>query len=129
MVSSLTEPCTGKVTEVGSAADPASRAFTVRIEVDNPGLLLRPGMIAEVKISTGQQSSSLVVPMEAIQHDPANLSYVYVADSAKQRAFRRNVSLGKIINDQIEVTSGLTENEIVVTGGQQRLVDGVKIEY
>ncbi|MBP1668790.1 MAG: hypothetical protein H6Q21_1156, partial [Bacteroidetes bacterium] len=88
----------------------------------------RPGMIAEVTVSTGQQSSSLVVPMEAVQHDPANLSYVYVIDSAKQRAFRRNVSLGKIINDRIEITSGLAENEIVVTGGQQRLVDGVKIK-
>lgn len=129
MVSSLSEPYTGKVTEVGSAADPASRSFTVRIEVDNPGLFIRPGMIAEVTISTGQQSSALVVPMEAVQHDPANLSYVYVADTAKQRAFRRNVSLGKIIKDRIEITSGLAENEIVVTGGQQRLVDGIKIEY
>jgi len=127
-ISSLSGSHTGKVTEVGSAADPASRSFTVRIEVDNPGLLIRPGMIAEVTVSTGQQSSSLVVPMEAVQHDPANLSYVYVIDSAKQRAFRRNVSLGKIINDRIEITSGLAENEIVVTGGQQRLVDGVKIK-
>jgi len=127
-ISSLSGSHTGKVTEVGSAADPASRSFTVRIEVDNPGLFIRPGMIAEVTVSTGQQSSSLVVPMEAVQHDPANLSYVYVIDSAKQRAFRRNVSLGKIINDRIEITSGLAENEIVVTGGQQRLVDGVKIK-
>jgi membrane fusion protein, multidrug efflux system len=127
-ISSLSGSYTGKVTEVGSAADPASRSFTVRIEVDNPGLLIRPGMIAEVTVSAGQQSSSLVVPMEAVQHDPANLSYVYVIDSTKQRAFRRNVSLGKIINDRIEITSGLAENEIVVTGGQQRLVDGVKIK-
>jgi RND family efflux transporter MFP subunit len=129
IISSLPNTTTGKVTEVGSAADPASRAFTVRIEVDNPGLLIRPGMIAEVKISTGQRKSSLVVPMEAIQHDPANLSYVFVADSVQQKAFRRNVSLGRIINNQMEITSGLAENEIVITGGQQRLVDGVKISY
>jgi multidrug efflux pump subunit AcrA (membrane-fusion protein) len=52
-----------------------------------------------------------------------------VADSTRQKAFRRNVSLGKIINNQIEITSGLTVNEIVVTGGQQKLVDGGRIEY
>jgi membrane fusion protein, multidrug efflux system len=127
LVSSLSGTYTGKVTEVGSAADPASRAFTVRIDVDNPGLLIRPGMIAEVKIAAGQKEVSLAVPMEAVQHDPANLSYVFVADSVKQKAFRRNVSLGKIINDQIEILSGLAENEMVITGGQQKLVDGTRI--
>jgi multidrug efflux pump subunit AcrA (membrane-fusion protein) len=86
-------------------------------------------MIAEVKIFSGQQEAALVVPIEAVLHDPANLSYIFVADSARQRAFRRNVSLGKIINNQIEITSGITVNEIVVTGGQQKLVDGRKIEY
>jgi RND family efflux transporter MFP subunit len=129
IISSLSDTFTGKVTEVGSAADPASRAFTVRMEVHNPRLLIRPGMIAEAKIFTGQQTSALVVPMEAVQHDPANQSYVFVADSAQQKAFRRNVNLGTIINDQIEILSGLSENEIVVTGGQQKLVDGVRIKY
>jgi RND family efflux transporter MFP subunit len=128
-VSSLSDTFTGKVTEVGSAADPASRAFTVKIDVENPGLLIRPGMIAEVKITAGKQEAALVVPMEAVQHDPANLSYVFVVDSARQKAFRRNVSLGKIINSQVEITSGLAENEIVVTGGQQKLVDGGRIQY
>jgi hypothetical protein len=52
-----------------------------------------------------------------------------VADSAQKKAFRRNVSLGKIINNEIEITSGLAENEIVVTGGQQKLVDGGRINY
>jgi len=128
-ISSLTQLFKGKVTEVGSAADPASRAFMVRIEVSNPGLLIRPGMIAEVRILSDEKKTSLVVPMEAIQHDPSNLSYVYVADSIQQKAFRRNVSLGKIINDRIEITSGLSEDEIVITGGQQKLVDGAKINY
>jgi RND family efflux transporter MFP subunit len=128
-VSSFSQLYKGKVTEVGSAADPASRAFTVWIRIDNPGLLIRPGMIAEVKISGSEQRSTLVVPMEAVQHDPSNLSYVFIADSLQQKAFRRNVSLGKIIDNQIEITSGLVENEIVVTGGQQKLVDGMKIKY
>lgn len=128
-VSSLPGTCHGKVTEVGSAADPASRAFTVKIEIDNPKLLIRPGMIAEVSLGSGVGKNILTIPMEAIQHDPANLSYVYVADSIKHKAFRRNVSLGQIMGSQIEITSGLAENEIIVTGGQQRLVDGANINY
>ena len=123
-ISSLDKSCEGKIIEVGSAADPASRAFSLKIEIENPNLLIRPGMIAEVAVLSGTEEEYLTVPVEAIQHDFNNQSFVYVVDTLKNKAFSRNVSLGKLINDRIEITSGLTENEIVVTGGQQKLVDG-----
>ncbi len=124
LISSLNEPYEGKITEVGSAADPASRAFSVKIEIDNPKMLIRPGMIAEVTIASDNKKEVLVIPVEAIQHDFNDQSFVYVVDNKLNKAFRRNVSLGQLFNDKIEITSGLSENEIVVTGGQQKLVDG-----
>jgi hypothetical protein len=45
-------------------------------------------------------------------------------DTSKNTAFRRNISPGTLINDQIEVTTGISPEEIIVTGGQQKLVDG-----
>jgi RND family efflux transporter MFP subunit len=126
-VSSLENTFGGKVTEVGSAADAASRAFTVKIELDNPGLLIRPGMIAEVKFVSDQKNEVLAIPVGSILHDLNNQSYVFVVDSAKQKAFKRNITLGKIMGDQIEITSGLRENETVVCGGQHNLVDGSSI--
>jgi multidrug efflux pump subunit AcrA (membrane-fusion protein) len=81
-------------------------------------------MIAEVRLLSGINEEYLGAPPSAIQHDFNDQSFVYVIDTSKNRAFRRNVSLGKIVNDKIEITSGLYENEIVVTGGQQKLIDG-----
>lgn len=124
IVSSLENTFEGKIIEVGSAADPASRAFSVKIEVENPELLIRPGMIAGIFLQTDQNAEMLAIPVEAIQHDFNDQCYVYVADTSKGRAFRRNVSLGNISNDRIEITSGLQEGEIIVTGGQQKLSDG-----
>lgn len=123
-ISSLTETCKGKITEVGSAADAASRAFSVKIEIDNPKLLIRPGMIAEVKILPGNKDKILVVPVGSVQHDYNDQSFVFVIDTAKNQAFRKNISTGRLINDNIEIITGLIENEIIVTGGQQKLVDG-----
>ncbi len=123
-ISSLTETFRGKVTEVGSAADAASRAFSVKIEVDNAKLLVRPGMIAEVKILPENNEKMLVVPVGSVQHDYNDQSFVFVVDTLKNKAFRKSVSTGKLINDNIEIVTGLTENEIIVTGGQQKLVDG-----
>ncbi|KAA9340383.1 efflux RND transporter periplasmic adaptor subunit [Larkinella humicola] len=124
LVSSLNETFTGKVIEVGSAADATSRAFTIKIELPNPRLLIRPGMIAEVKILSSQLKNRLALPAEAVLHDLDNQSYVYVVAADQNKAFKRKVSVGQLINNQIEITSGLAENETVVTGGQQKLNDG-----
>jgi membrane fusion protein, multidrug efflux system len=114
----------GKITEVGSAADAASRAFSVKIEIDNPKMLIRPGMIAEVKIIPEQKKEVLAIPAGSIQHDYNNRGFVFVVDTVKNRVFKRDVSPGKLMNMNIEIVSGLSEGEIIVTGGQQKLVDG-----
>jgi RND family efflux transporter MFP subunit len=124
IVPALDKRYEGRITEVGSAADPASRAFSIRIEVDNEGLLIRPGMIAEVKIDAGQEKEMLAVPAVAVLHDFNNVSYIFAVDTSVNKAFRRNISTGIFINDNIEITSGISEHEIIVTGGQQKLVDG-----
>jgi RND family efflux transporter MFP subunit len=127
LVPSLDNTFNGKIIEVGSAADVASRAFSVKIEVENRGMLIRPGMIAEVKILTGQDQEILLIPAGSILHDFNNQSFVYVIDGSTGKAFRRNVSLGGAVNDKIEVISGLKETDMVVSGGQEKLVDGSQV--
>lgn len=127
LVSSLSETFTGKVTEVGSAADAASRAFTIKIALENPKLLIRPGMIAEVKLSSNQNKDALVLPTEAVLHDLDNQSYVFVADAERKVALKRKISVGQLIDNQIEITSGINENDRVVTAGQNKLTDGASI--
>ncbi len=127
LIPSLDNTFDGKIIEVGSAADVASRAFSVKIEVENRGMLIRPGMIAEVKIVTAQDQKILLIPAGSILHDFNNQSFVYIIDGSTGKAFRRNVSLGRAINDKIEVISGLKETDMVVSGGQQKLVDGSQV--
>jgi len=127
LVPSLDNTFDGKIIEVGSAADVASRAFSVKIEVENRGMFIRPGMIAEVKILTGQDQKILLIPAGTVLHDFNNQSFVYVIDGSASKAFRRNVILGRAINDKIEVISGLEETDLVVSGGQQKLVDGSQV--
>jgi membrane fusion protein, multidrug efflux system len=126
-IPSLNKDYEGTVIEVGSAADAASRSFSIKIEVNNPELIIRPGMIAEVSISSGKENNILVIPAEALQHDFNNQSFVFVADTVKKKAFRRNIVAGRLINDKIEVVTGLNENEMIIKGGQQKMVDGSSI--
>jgi RND family efflux transporter MFP subunit len=126
-IAAIDKTYTGKVTEVGSAADPSSRAFTIKIELPNPGWFIRPGMIAEVKLTGNDQKEMLTVPATSVLRDTDGQSYVYVADLKKGKAFKRKVSPGQLIDSQIEITTGLTAGETIVSGGQNKLSDGSTI--
>lgn len=123
-VPALDSSFTGKITEMGMVAEATTRTFTIKIELKNPNLLIRPGMTAEVIIDTGKKEQIIAVPANAILHDIDNSSYIFIADTIKNHAFKRNITLGGIYNNYIEVVSGLTPGETIITGGQQKLNNG-----
>lgn len=123
-VASIDAAFSGRVIEVGALAEPATRAFSVRMEVQNPGEILRPGMTAEIQIPSGQKEDVVKVPGDAVLRDMDNTAYVFVVDDVKHKAFRRKISLGKIDENSIEVVAGLEPGELVVVGGQHKLQNG-----
>lgn len=128
LVSSINQVSTGNIVEIGSVADPASRTFTVKIELNNPKLLIRPGMTAEADIFTDSVAKAIIISAETVLHEIDNSSYVFVADLARKQAFKRDIAPGRINGNDIEVISGLQEGDLVVTGGQQKLNNGSSIE-
>ena len=124
VITSVGETYSGKVIEVGSSADLTSRAFTVKIEIQNPKQLIRPGMIAEVKLASSKETAMITLPAEAILHDLNNQSYVFVVDKKQNKAFKRKISIGNIVENRITITSGLNVGETIVTAGQNKLNDG-----
>jgi membrane fusion protein (multidrug efflux system) len=117
----------GRVRVVGIAADPLSRTYAVRVSVPNPNRLLRPGMIAEVRIHDGGEVNALTLPGEAIVRDPAGSPLVYVFDATEGRVHARTVTVGSVYGREVEITSGLEGNEQVVVGGQHRLRSGASV--
>lgn len=117
----------GKVSLVGAVANPQTRSYTVKVELDNPGFRLRPGMIVQARIQTGVEISSLTVPVQAILRDADNLSYVFTFNSSRSRAERRRVSPGTVLQNAIEIISGLEPGDMVIVGGHHKLSDGALV--
>lgn len=126
-IDAIDKKATGKISEVGGVADPATRSFTVKTEMDNPDLSIRPGMIAEVSFASSAEEKVLVVRSTCLLHTSDDVPYVYVVDNEKGRAYRRTVSIGSLLGDYIEIISGLEEGETIVSGGKQKLSNGSKI--
>jgi len=128
-IAAIDSTMTGRIIEVGSVSEPTTRAFNVKIELKNPGLKIRPGMTADVKIASGQQTEIIAVPAEAVLRDLDNSSGIFVVDEKKSQAFKRKVSLGRMTGNNIEITSGIRPDEIIVVGGQHKLNDGSFVTF
>lgn len=117
------KPFTGTVTNISDAADPSTKAFPIKVTLDNKNHVLKPGMFAEVLIP-GDGPVSLLVPRKAVVSSGSN-SYVYVVENGVAR--KRTVKVGNSDGINTIVTSGLKEGETVITSGQDSLQDGAKV--
>jgi len=112
----------GRVTQVNPSADPQSRQFAVRVTLDNPDNLIKPGIYARVRIETSRVRGAIVVPREAVERDREG-DYVMVVDESGN-VTRRSVTVGMQGIDVTAITSGLRPGERVVTMSAFPLKDG-----
>ncbi len=107
----------GEVSYIYPTLNEKSRTLTVRLEFDNPGVKLKPGMFATVYIEYRKKDDTLAVPTEAILHS-GRRKLVFVAHG-EGRFEPREVTTGLQGDHRMtEVTSGLAEGDLVVTSGQ-----------
>lgn len=105
---------TGAIEYIYPSVDPQTRTLRARLRFSNPGLLLKPGMYAEVIIEK-PLGSRLVIPEEAVL-DSGTRQVVFV-DKGDGHFEPREVKLGQQANGQREVLSGLSHGERIVTSG------------
>lgn len=108
----------GAISRIDSLLDNETRTLKVRCSVANRDGLLKPGMFAEMAVTTGSASHVLMLPEAAVQED-GDEKYVFVVDGAKSSGKYRKavVQLGEASNRQHRVVSGVKAGDIVVTEG------------
>ena len=114
----------GTVTEIASAADPASGLFNVEVAVQAQDVSLRSGLIAKLHLSPSAAGgeTNVYVPMSAIVEGEGHRASVFVIDGAHAR--RREVHVAFIEQDRVALDGGLSAGERVVTDGALYLEDG-----
>ncbi|HET7500307.1 MAG TPA: efflux RND transporter periplasmic adaptor subunit [Kofleriaceae bacterium] len=111
----------GHVVAVGTALTGALRTAPVYIALDAPDPDVRSGMFARAAIKA-PAGKSMVLPAEAVLIQDGKTYVVYVRTGDDLFVSRR-VQVGRSIDGQVEITSGLAEGEEVVTRGAL-LIDG-----
>ena len=116
----------GKVTRIYPTVDPATRTVTVEVQVANNYSTLRPGMFTRVKLNFGTNRSVVVPDVAVVKQQGSGERFIYVLNEDGTVTYQP-VVLGRRLGAEYEVLDGIKDGAKVVTGGQLRLKDGVKV--
>jgi RND family efflux transporter MFP subunit len=111
----------GIVSKVGIVADRISRTYDVKIIADNPGHKIKPGMVCDVMLDLNRETVSLVVPYKAISKDSDGKTFVFLVSANGKSVIKQIVTVGNYRESGIEVLSGLTTGQVVVSEGCEKL--------
>ncbi len=120
----------GTVKQVGNYINPNNRTFQIEVTIPNEEGLVKPNLIATVKLNDYTAESALVVPENAIQKNSMGESIVYILQQENDSigtAKRKMIETGYSQNNLVEVTSGLTSGEEIIVNGARNLRDQQKV--
>ena len=122
------ETFNGVIASIDNAIDPVTRSVRVRATLPNPERLLISGMFVQVTL-VADPRQALAVPEEAIQPvGPRTFVFVVENEGGQLIARRKEVELGLRQAGYVEVMSGLTAGEDVITEGIIRVREGAAVE-
>jgi multidrug efflux pump subunit AcrA (membrane-fusion protein) len=100
---------------IGAEVDASSRTLLIRYEIVNPDGAVRPGMLAEIHISTGEHEAPVVIPADGVVMDQGlATAYVMLEGELFQK---RELELGVKDGAWVEVLRGIEPGERVATRG------------
>lgn len=110
---------------MGGSSTQTSNSVAAQVKINNPDENLIVGFDAKVSILTASKKNVLSIPVESITIDEGKM-YVFIYDSDKGIAVRREVEVGISSDEYYEVIKGLTENERVILNAS-KITDGMKV--
>jgi membrane fusion protein, multidrug efflux system len=115
----------GEKLEKSVVANVLSHTYPVHITLSNPNRELLPGMVCKVEVDIGKTSADIVVPIGAVQTVADGRKFVWTNENGIAK--RRYVATGMARGNGVEIKSGLSSGDRIVTEGYQKVSEGDKI--
>lgn len=124
----------GIVTSIAPAADDRSRTYSVQLTLDNPKLLLKPGMISSIALSSAKTHSSsfAFAPLAALvrmgQRDDTFGVYKILENASGPYIHLQPVEVASIRGSEVAISRGLAAGDRVLASGGSQLSDGQSVK-
>lgn len=118
----------GQVRFAGHAVDPENRTFPVEIAIDNADGIIKPEMVANVRVLRKTLEGVVVVPQESMRSaENGFVAFVAVSDESGPVAEQRHVQLGPAYANRVVVESGLQAGDALIIRGHRQVAEGSRI--
>lgn len=117
-----------QISLISQSVSATSRGFTAEAKIPFDASL-KPGQSAVVKILDYSNANGIVIPVNLVQSDETS-KYVYVLEkqgNGKTVARKKKVIIGEVYGDKVEIKTGLTAGEQLISEGYQSLYEGQSI--
>lgn len=116
----------GNKIEKGVMANSVSHTYPAHVFLSNPGKALLPGMVCRIELIPRNSSKEIVVPIVIVQTTPDGRKFVWTdSNGIAKRSF---VTVGAVRGNGVEILTGLSAGDKVVTGGYQKISEDDKIQ-
>jgi RND family efflux transporter MFP subunit len=126
LVPALNRTFDGTVTRFADRVQMSTRTMTAEVDVKNPQLTVIPGMYAQVTLGTADAKNANAVPPGAVDGTGDNQKLFVVDDGGVVRV--RKVVTGIQSPQYIQILSGASSGDVVITGNHSGLHDGQKVQ-
>lgn len=123
---SAEESYQGTLVEKSVTANPLSRSYVAKFRVDNSNGQLLPGMICDVRLNQGKSVSGVILPVSSVLLSADNTNFVWLDSAGVAR--KRNVVPGEMLPEGILITSGMSEGDMVIVAGMDKVSQNTKVE-
>ncbi len=120
----------GSISEVGVATGRFATTYPVTISIESQYEFIRPGMAASVSfVFKTSRKSSIFVPSHAVGEDKdGRFAYILIPEKDTIGTVRKViVKTGELVSEGLEITEGLSKNDLIVTAGISKLKTGMKV--
>ena len=127
----LNQKVNSRIRLTSNYIDPTNRTYTIQVPISNPDGLIKPNLLAKVKIEDYLNPNAIVVPSQYIYEDASYKSFVFVAKNINGKegvAKKVYITKGEKSENSVEISQGLSKGDILITDGSKTLTDGQKIK-
>ncbi|MEM6844583.1 MAG: efflux RND transporter periplasmic adaptor subunit [Bacteroidota bacterium] len=127
---SLNENIVSSISSVGKVINENNRTFKIEVKLPGDMELLRPNLLAVLRIKDYQKPNALVVPTKLILED-AKGDYLFVAKNADEGdgkvAAKQHIERGQTYKNETVISGGLSGSEVIIDKGFREVNEGVRI--
>ena len=121
-----------KIKQVGNFINPNNRSFRIEAPIINLDKTLKLNLTTKLKINDYSNPKSILIPLRILKEDAKGNFYVFkLAETEKKNIFISEkvfITVGEDDGNKIEITNGLSDGDIIIDEGAERIQDNQKVK-